>query len=404
MEYLKEGSNLLTVRENNLALLIRLIHKKKVCSRVELSKETGLKQATITNIVNDLIRWGVVAETGFLPGRGKRRAIGISLNQESFRIIGVRLNRKYAQTGLFDLAGNLLEKKTCSFQRGVPPAETVRSICAAIEALLGRAAQKKVLGIGIAMPGPFVPESGRIAMMSGFPGWDRVDLKGELERQLLLPVYLEHDANCGALAELWYGGIDSQEDVLFVAADTGVGAGILVRGQLYTGSQGMAGEIGHISIDYQGPVCECGNRGCLELYCSTQRLVQRYQEEAQKAGNTIEAVGKTEEEILKKVADAEPLARRVFGEVAGFLGIGLASAVNAYNPGVIILSDKMALAGQYLVEVIAQALKERLLPSVFEGLRIRLGAFAEDGMLYGAGALVIERMLSMPSESFKPPA
>lgn len=404
MEYLKEGSNLLTVRENNLALLIRLIHKKKVCSRVELSKETGLKQATITNIVNDLIRWGVVAETGLLSGRGKRRAIGISLNQESFRIIGVRLNRKYAQAGLFDLAGNLLEKKTCSFQRGVPPAETVRSICAAIEALLGRAAQKKVLGIGIAMPGPFVAESGRIAMMSGFPGWDRVDLKGELERQLLLPVYLEHDANCGALAELWYGGIDSQEDVLFVAADTGVGAGILVRGQLYTGSQGMAGEIGHISIDYQGPVCECGNRGCLELYCSTQRLVQRYREEAQKAGNAIEAVGKTEEEILKKVADAEPLARRVFGEVAGFLGIGLASAVNAYNPGVIILSDKMALAGQYLVEVIAQALKERLLPSVFEGLRIRLGAFAEDGMLYGAGALVIERMLSMPSESFKPPA
>lgn len=402
VEFLNEGSNLLTVRENNLALVIRLIHKKKVCSRVELSEETGLKQATITNIVNDLIAWGVVSETGLLPGKGKRRAIGLSLNHEGYRIIGVRLNRTYAQVGLFDLSGTLHEKRLYSFRHKASPAETVRGISTVIGELLKSVTQRKVLGIGVAMPGPFASRIGKIAMMSGFPGWDQIDLKGELEKQFSIPVFLEHDANCGALAELWYGSANSQKDVLFVAADAGVGAGILVHGQLYRGSQGMAGEIGHISIDYRGPVCECGNRGCLELYCSTQRLAQRYREESILAGENPKAPVLTEQEVLGRVAAAEPLARKVFTEIATSLGVGLVSAVNAYNPDVIILSDRLALAGDYLVEVVAKVLAQRLLPSVFADLKICLGTFAEDGMLYGAGALVTEQILLRPSESLKP--
>ncbi len=402
VDYLSGGSNIITVRENNLALIIRLIHKLKICSRVDLAEATGLKQATITNIINDLISWGLVVETGLIPGRGKRRSIGISLNHERYRIIGVRLNRDYVQVGLFDLAGSLLAKKTWRFGDSPIPEATLTKIFELVNGLLLPEEGKVVLGIGVAIPGPFVSKSGKIVMMSGFPGWDKIDIRSELQEHFSLPVFLEHDANCGALAELWYGSVTNQEDMIFVAADIGVGAGVLINGQLYTGSLGTAGEIGHISIDYGGPKCECGNRGCLELYCSTNTLRQEYKKEALMMPVYQGNAELSAEEILHAVASGDAFARKIFRKTAFFLGVGLVSVVNAYNPGVIILSDKLALAGNYLVEVVRQVLKERLLMPVYEGLTIRLGSFVEDSMLFGASALVLEEMLRQPSVYFKP--
>lgn len=402
VDYLNGGSNIITVRENNLALIIRLIHKIKVCSRVYLAEVTGLKQATITKIVNDLISWGLVVETGLIPGRGKRRSIGISLNHERYRIIGIRLNRGYVQAGVFDLTGTLLKKRVCCFKDPQETEDTMSMIYEMAGEMAELSEGKVILGIGVAIPGPFVSKSGKIVMMSGFPGWDKVDIKEELERRLSIPVFLEHDANCGALAELWYGSVSSQENMIFVAADVGVGAGILINGQLYTGSLGTAGEIGHISIDYEGPRCECGNRGCLEMYCSTKALCREYRKEATLTPGYEERAGLLAGEILEEVANGEPLARKVFHKIAFFLGVGLANAVNAYNPGVIILSDKLALAGDYLVETVSQVLRERLLKPVYEGLTVRLGSFVEDSMLFGASALVLEQMLLRPSLYFKP--
>ena len=392
------GSNVVTMRENNLSLIIRLIHKAKICSRADLAIQTGLKQATITNIINDLIDWGLVKETGNVQGRLNRRSIGITLNNEVYRIFSIRLNRDYVTVGLFDITGSLIDQRQKYID--TDPNATMEAMCTLVKELYP--ADKNVLGIGVAIPGPFVPKKGKIELMSGVPGWQSVDITGRLEDYFSLPVFLEHDANCGALAELWYGDIGGFEDVIFVAADVGVGAGILTNGKLYTGSLGTAGEIGHMSIDYGGLKCECGNRGCLELYCSTKALQNEYKKEAINTSLYANKACASVEDILHDVVSGDVFARQVFERIARFLAIGLVNVVNAFNPSLIIISDKLALAGDYLIEVVSQTLKECLLGTLYDNLEIRLGSFNKESMLFGASALVLENLLHQPSVSFNP--
>jgi len=402
MEVLNSGSNIITVRENNLSVVIRLIYKAKVCSRAELAKATGLKQATITNIINDLISWGLVFETGYIPGAANRRSVGIAINNAHYKTIGLRLNRDYVSAGLFDITGNMLERREYKFNPHSGPEEVVRQMQKFIKEFNAHH-EADVLGVGVAIPGPFVVKHGKIALMSGFPGWENVDIKAELGEHTPAPVFLEHDANCGVLAEMWYGDISEFKDVIYIASDIGVGAGILVSKRLYTGGMGMAGEIGHMTIDYGGPLCECGNRGCLELYCSTHALLQEYKKELlHSLHETDHQEESTVEQILKAVASGDKTARNAFARVAQYLGIGLVSVINSFNPELIILSDKIAIAGEYLLQIVDDVLRERLLKPAYENTTVRLGSFVEDGMLYGASALVLENLLQQPTVYFKP--
>lgn len=401
MEILQSGSNIVTVRENNLAVVIRLLHKSKVCTRSYLAKHTGLKQATITNIVNDLMEWGLVYEVGHVPGES-RRSVGLSLCRDRYRTIGVRLNRNYVIAGLFDIAGTLLCRKEYHFDPHPDPLDISESMAKLVSELSSSCKKEDLLGVGVAIPGPFVHKDEKIALMSGFPGWENVNIKQALEDCVSCPVLLEHDANCGALSELWYGDIGDNENILFVAADIGVGAGLLINKRLYSGSLGIAGEIGHISIDYAGPACECGNRGCLELYCSMNTMLEDYKQECLMNRDYQRMKSADIDSILKDVSQGDPLARKVFARIATFLGIGLASAVNAYDPEQIILSDRIALAGDYLLEVVGQTLKERLLPQVWSNLKLQLGTFAQDSMLFGASALALENTLKQPTVFYKP--
>lgn len=388
------GYNINDVRRNNVSAIIRLLHRAKVCSRADLARATGLKQATITNIINELIESEFVIEVGHIEGRMKRRSIGISLNKV-YQTIGIRLERNYLKACLFNIMGEPLEIREKEFPEKVNAHEVVSWLVEIVQQLIDGTDQDKLLGIGLAIPGPFLQKNQQIELMSGFPGWQEIDFKKELEDQFSLPVYIEHNANCGALSEMWYGDIGDNKNVIFIAADIGIGAGILINQQLYKGALGIAGEIGHMCIDYSGPKCECGNRGCLELYCSTRRLKQIYKEEvaADLSGGENECSTK---EILKKAAGGDATARRALSKIAVSLAYGIANIVNLFNPDLIIISDKLSLAGEALIEELNRILKELLLESVFANLNIRLGRFAEDAMVYGASALVLEECISSP--------
>jgi Transcriptional regulator/sugar kinase len=401
MDFRHTGSNIVTVRENNLSLVIRLIHKAKICSRADIAAETGLQQATITNIVNELIEHGLVIQTGNIKGRMNRRSIGIALNIERYRMFGVYLNRENVTIAMFDLAGSILERYDYPVERDMKPSITLDVIRQKIIQMCEQDKELIYLGIGISLPGPFLLEGGKIALMSGVPGWDEIDISARLSEGHDLPIFLEHDANCGALAEIWYGDVGRQENVVYLTVDIGVGAGVLIQGEIYHGDLGTAGEIGHMSIDYAGPICECGNRGCLELYCSTKVLRQAYKQKAFLNPAYATRANASIEQILKDVADGDSLAREVFAKTATFLGLGMVNVVNTFNPGKIVISDRIALAGDYLIQILSGVLRERVLPEVYEKLEIRVGAFIADNILFGASALVLEHVLKSPTKYFR---
>jgi N-acetylglucosamine repressor len=394
----KRGMNLEDVQEMNRALVIRLLRRAKVCSRAELAKRTGLQQATITNIVNDLIKWGLVLETGIIEGEKGRRSIGITLNTDAYRVMGIRLTRYYFTVGLFDLFGT--QEKILREPIDISDGSSVvlQKIIAVVKAVLEASRRYTILGIGAAIPGPYVRTEGRMALMTEYPGWEGISIEKELASALPVPVCLEHDAKAGALAEWWLSPRRVEhETMIYVAAGQGIGAGIVIGGKLIRGALGIAGEIGHISIDFAGPRCACGNNGCLEHYCSSIALVREVKKGLIDHPQSPLAKDLSFSSIVKALQAGDELARAAVKKAAWHLGFGLVSVVNAFNPDIIVIGDEMAQLGDILLATVRSTVESHMVASVYRKLCIELSTFENDPVLVGVSTLAIERILHQPS-------
>ena len=307
------GINQDVTQEMNRSLLLKNLRREGMCSRAYLASLTGLKQATVTNIMKDFLNWGIVTEVGFLNGSKGRRSIGVSINPDRYRVIGVRLARKHYSVGLFDLTGTQITKKRVDFKpEEQPDAEDIlNQIAAEMRILMKKYGKDTILAAGMAVPGPFIAKKNRIALITGADIWKDVDLKKFFDRELDIPVFLEHNANAGAYAHMWDLKDAYRDDILvYIAAGQGIGAGIVMDGKIYKGALGTSGEIGHMTIDRNGKPCACGNKGCLERYASSLELVKAvYGDQAGRAGCNFEDVERRIREGLLPARLREPWNR-----------------------------------------------------------------------------------------------
>jgi len=391
------AKNLEDVKEMNLSLIIKLMQKMKICSRAELAAASGLRQSTITNIMNELIQCGMVSETGNIKGRKGRRSIAISLNSQAFKVIGIRLTRTCFMVGRFDIAGN----EDCVDTITIGAEQSAEAVIADIEKVLEHmivTCNEKILGIGVAVPGPLIISEERIVFMTGRSGWENVRFRKYFADKFQIPVFIEHDANAGVLAEWWFGYNNLERGTfVYVAAGQGIGVGIAVDGKVLHGALGIAGELGHMSVDYKGPQCQCGNRGCLELYCSILSMIKNINDGILKGIPSMLSVNSTIQQIAEAVASHDKLATEVFERTAWFLGFGLASFVNLYNPDTIIIGDELSIMGDRLLEIVTQTIKSHVLAEIYENLQVRFTSFQRDPALIGAVALAVDKALLKPS-------
>lgn len=389
-----KGINQDIIQEMNRSLLIRLLRREGNCSRVHLAHLTNLKQATVTNIVNDFISWELVRETGFLSGNKGRRSIGIEVNTERYRVIGVRLARKYFSVGTFDLTGKPHYQVRRKIAKEDAPEEIFERILNEIEKMLAKEQDKDVLVIGVSLPGPFIKKEGRIALMTEVAGWSNIQIESRLEQTFHLPIVMEQDANAAVLAQLWHNKeVDQADMVVYVAAGQGIGAGILVDGELLRGTMGMAGEIGHTSIEHEGIVCACGNRGCLEQYCSSIALTRAINQ------RRIGEPPLEFEEICDRIAKGDELCREEYRKAGHYLGVGIVNLINSLNPSTIILGDEMShVDSAILYDVVHEVVKERVLPQVYDNLKIVISNTPKDSCFHGAAIVAIEEIFSHPAK------
>jgi predicted NBD/HSP70 family sugar kinase len=376
-------------------MVIRLLRTNVLCSRADLAKLTGLKQATITNIINDLIRLNLVTETGLIDGQKGRRSIGITLNSDLYKVVAVRLARKYFSVGLFDLFGseeNIVHETIDVFESS---GEALKRIKKVVTGLIEASSSRyRILGIGVAIPGPFFRIEGRIALMTEFPGWEQIAFEDEFRSGFSVPVFLEHDANAGVLAEWWLGRHSRETGTMvYVAAGQGVGAGIVIDGRLFRGALGIAGEIGHMSIEFDGPKCECGNKGCLEHYCSTIAVMRDVKSELVDYADSPLQKDHSIQAILREYRAGDPLAQKALRKAASYLGFGLVNIINTLNPDVIVIGDELAQAGTEFLELVQNTIKNHLLPSIYDSLRVELSSFEIDPIMVGVSTLVVEKTL-----------
>lgn len=394
------GINQDKTQEANRSLVIRLLQKKGPCSRAELARLTQLTQATITNIVSELIRNELVEEIGFdsneMPGR---RSILLKIRGERFCVIAIKIARTRYTVGVFNLSGRELEHKTMEVKDVMTPQDILLDIKAKADDYRGR--YSRILAVGIAVPGPYLKSTGKIAMITEARCWNNLDIPAAFSELFTEPVFVEHDANAGAMANWWFGDFPQDVKVLcHMLLSEGVGVGVVENGELVLGQQGTAGEIGHVSVNVDGPLCQCGNRGCLELYCSAIALkknvlanLHAFPESSLACLSNISYA-----DIFKAMNEGDQLAIDMVEQCARYIGYGIVNIVNAYNPGLIVLSDIMTQGGKRMLDIVKATAKERILPELYEGLTICYSRGTTDAVLAGAAAIATDHIIREPRQ------
>lgn len=393
-----KGQNNEDVMNMNRIMVIQYLQRNGVCSRAQISNAIGLTQASISKMTANLIQYNIIQEVGSFIGKSGRRSKGIMLSPNLGRVIGVKLSRRSFSVGVFDFTGILADSHSETFSETAHIVDVIEKIKSVILEYLKKF--HNILAIGIAVPGPFLQKEGKILLMTEMPDWKSISLKEAFQGFCDVPIIIRHDANSGALAEWWFTSQCKKRKgtLIYFLAGEGVGAGVIVNGNILMGDQGIAGEIGHVSIDIDGRRCACGNRGCLEMYCSSLALVKGAQTALQSDNQSIlnRFHPLNAESIFAAMDQNDPLAVQLVKQAGTYLGYGVVNLINVYNPSTIVIGDEMAHGGNLLLDSVKSVVQERVLSELSGKVTIELSTFQHDPILYGAAAIAIDYCLSHP--------
>jgi predicted NBD/HSP70 family sugar kinase len=379
------------LRDLNEVMVLNVIREKQPISRIEIADLTGLEGGTISRIVARLVSENLVYEEGTAdasPQGGRKRRF-LHIQPRKALAVGVDLRPSGCTVAVSDFTGRIL--RSTELNSYPDPRKEARSIARSIRKLLQSFAEESFAGIGVSLVGLVDPEQGRILAGEAL-GWGEDVPIGAMLREAIdidIPLYFDNGSWLAALAEIWFGKHPRHpRDLVFMDIGEGIGAGIIIRGQLYHGALHGAGEFGHISLDPDGPTCSCGSRGCLEAFAADPATVRRYRETSgAEAG--IEAV-------VARALRGEPAAVAAVQETAAYLGRGLLPVMYALNPEVIVLGGAITRAWDLLYEAVIRELAQRASRFYLDTVRIVPTTLSARPSLVGAIALVLTRSFAVP--------
>jgi glucokinase len=287
----------------------------------------------------------------------------------------------------------LLARVATPTNAGSSPDAIIGHLAEIVGAVRAKVPSHRVLGLGVAAPGPLDPSSGVVYRAPNLPGWTDVPLGPALRRLTGLQTFVGNDANLAALAEARCGAGRGARDLVYLTVSTGIGSGLVVDGHLIVGARGAGGEAGHMAISLDGPLCGCGNRGCLEAYASGAGLVRRARG-AMAAGRPsalVERGDALDAEDIGAAAEAgDPLARELLADAGRALGVGVRNLLHLLNPSVVVIGGGASRIGPRLWEPMRQVLDADALEIYRAGLRVVPAELGDDSGLLGAALLVFE--------------
>ena len=380
------SGSLSSLRELNRLKVVDFLRINGTASRADLARRTGLSRSTVSTLVADLQRRGLVADhDGESPGKGRpgRPAALLALDPSAGAAVGVDFDHDRVGVAVSDLSRTVLAEAWAPFDVDHDAGGALDLAAEKIDGILAEAdlERDRVLGAGMALAGPIDHERGALHRSAVLPGWAGVDAAKELEERLGVPTYVDNDANCGALAEVTLGAGRNARFAAYVSISSGIGAGMIVDGRPYRGHAGTAGEIGHVVVDPQGPICRCGNRGCLETLASSQSLVALVQ-----ASRDDEL---SVRDLLQLADEGDAGCRRAIADAGRVVGGVVAGLVNLFSPEMVVIGGDLGEAGELLLDPLREAVTRDALPAAADELQIVAGELGERANLLGALALVL---------------
>ncbi|MCR4407252.1 MAG: ROK family transcriptional regulator [Anaerolineae bacterium] len=387
------------IKEINRNIVLNLIKSRGPISRTDIARLSGLSLATVSGIAADFIESGLVREMGEGESTGGRKPVFLRLNHQAGFVVGVKLMEQAITSALTDLDAKVLYHRVTSLQDQHDVQAVQGIIIAAVEATIAesRVDRARVLGIGIGMAGVVDGQVG-FCRYSPFFGWRDVEVARPIADHFGLPVYLENDVNTLTIAEQWFGYGNGVDHFVVVTVGRGIGAGIVVNGQFYRGALGGAGEFGHITLQENGPPCDCGKRGCLEALASDPAVVRQARAAIALGERTTlaEAEPLTLEAIVAAAEAEDKLARRLLADSGRWLGMGIATLVNILNPQLIIVGGEGVQAGEWRFGPMREAVQAHAFNGLADDLEIVIEPSGDETWARGAACVVLGELFKSP--------
>jgi len=386
----------------SLVSVLDSIRNAGASTRPEISRLTGLGRNIVTQRTNQLIEAGLLAEGALGQSTGGRAPRELRFVAEAGTVLVAELGATSVGVAATDLAGRLLTQLEEPGDVKAGPSVTLDRVAELFSRLLDRLPEStEVWGIGVGLPGPVEFESGTPVAPPIMPGWDGYDVRQHLVDRFGAPVWVDNDVNLMALGELRGGSAKGEQDVVFVKVGSGIGAGLVSQGRLHRGTQGCAGDIGHMAVvDRSEVICRCGQSGCLEALAGGFALA-RDGRSAAEAGTSpllldlLASEGTiTVEAVIRAAGRGDPVANDLLSGSARLVGESLARIVNFFNPSLILIGGRVASAGDRYLAEIRQTVFARSLPLATRSLRILPAPLADNSGLRGAAFMVLDELFS----------
>jgi len=373
-----------------------MIWEKHRISRAEIARRADLSRSTVSEIINEILPMGLVAEVGEGPSRGGRRPIVLEFQDDACVILGVEMGGSHVTVALTNLRGRVLTWKTREHAVRSDPPGTRQVITELCQNCLEdpQATGRPLVGIGVAVPSPVDPSQPDRLSTVVLPAWEERLGLDELSDHYDVPLLVDNDANLGALAEHWWGLGGETDNIAFIKVATGIGSGHVINGEIYRGATGVAGEIGHLVIDPHGGPCICGLKGCLVTLVGRQALEARAAELATDfPENQLTSKEFNVHDIEDAALQGDPLALLVIREAAEHLGTAVAGLLNLMNPAVVVLGGGFARLGELALDPLRQRVHSHTLVSSVSAARIMASTLGPQSVAIGAATLVLKAAL-----------
>jgi N-acetylglucosamine repressor len=390
-----------TSRDTNSLRILDLLRSYPGSSRTELARQTHLGKATVSVLVQDLIKDSLICEDGAggqLASAG-RPPVGLRLNASTNFSIGVELTGRECISALTDLYSNPLRVLRKPLH-DVTVATIVECIAESATELTEGRDRTKLLGVGVGVPGP-VDAAHQHVIRAENMGWTDVPLGPLLEKRLNTPVTVVKRQNAGALGEYWYGVGKSSANLLYISVAVGIGCGIILGGELYEGTSGAAGELGHVEVVADGLPCKCGSRGCLETVASLPAIGLRAADAVRQGRASLlrELTGGdpdtiSGEMVLEAASKGDSLSEEVVREAAGYLGLAIANLIDLFNPALVILGGAVLDAESLFLNPIREAVQRRAFSISLAAVDVVPSSLGFRAAAIGAATLVTNHFFS----------
>ncbi|MDA7025133.1 ROK family transcriptional regulator [Bacillus sp. CLL-7-23] len=367
----------------NKSIILNKIRTAEPISRAEIAKETKITPPTVSSIVKELIDQGLVKESRLGHSSGGRKPTMLHIHTGAFYVIGVDAGPEAVEGVLTDLSGHILQRSSCLLKKPITSGQFIEVLKNVIRTILdlSKVNQEKIIGIGIAMHGVVDTETG-MSLIAPNLNLKNTPIQAELEKEFDLRVKVENDARAMALGESWFGGHGDIASMAVVNIGRGVGAGVVINGKLYYGAHGIAGEFGHMTIDMNGEICECGNRGCLQTFVSGAAIARRGRHQLKDSRLTAK-------DLFDMAENGNQACVDLFHETGHIIGIGLTNFIHLVNPRKIVLGGGVMKGEKFMMPTIIETIQKNALTVEARQTKVTVTQLGDDVTLLGAVSLLL---------------